>query len=105
MMRLSRTGNGRLVLDVTDDADYGVARRVSAALLETFRGKRGRSLVDVDGSSCLDVLIRGVTVVIRVDHAWGILVFALDEAGDGVILDVANYLGANAEALGIEVVR
>jgi hypothetical protein len=101
-MRLTRTASGRLNLDVTDDADYAVARRLAAAILETFRGRRGQSLVDVDGSSCLDVVIAGATVVIRVDHAWGILVFALDEAGDGVILDVANYLGANAKVLGIE---
>ena len=105
MTPLSRNGRGRLVLSVTLDPDYGLARRLAAAVLETFRGRRGQSLVDVDGSSYLDVVIAGATVVVGVCLTYGIDVFSVDEAGDGVILDVANYLGANAAALGIEIER
>lgn len=104
-MRLSRTANGRLNLDVTDDADYDVARRVAAAILATFRGRRGKSLMDVDGTSWLDVEICGVTVTVHVQRYFGVSVYAVDEAADGVILDVANYLGANAAAIGIEIER
>jgi len=104
-MRLTRTANGRLNLDVTDDADYAVARRIAAAILETFRGKRGTSLTDFDGSAWLDVEIMGVTVTVHVQRSLGVSVYAVDEAADGVICDVANWLGANAAALGIEIER
>jgi hypothetical protein len=101
-MRLNRTANGRLNLDVSDDMDYEVARRVAAAILATFSGRRGTSLVDVDGTSWLDLEIMGSTVTVHVQRYLGVSVYAVDEAADGVILDVANYLGANAAQLGIE---
>ena len=102
-MRLSRTVAGRLNLDVTDDPDYDVARRLATAILQAFRGRRGTSLTDVDGSSYLDVSIGKVTVTIHLHRMVGICVFAAEEAADGVILDVANYLGANAAQLGLEI--
>src|SRR3954447_22092064 len=101
-MRFSRTANGRLNFDVTDDPDYDVARRIAAAILKTFDGRRGKSLLDIAGSSYLAVVIAGVTVTIHAHRMKGIWVFAVDEGADGVILDVANYLKANAETLGIE---
>jgi hypothetical protein len=100
-MRFSRTASGRLNLDVTDAADYAVARRLAAAILETFRGKRSTSLTDVDGSAYLDVVIAGATVTIHLHRMTGICVFAAEEAADGVICDVANWLGASAAGLGI----
>lgn len=99
-MRLSRTANGRLNLDVTDDADYAVARRLASAILATFRGKRGTSLTDFDGSAWLDIEILGATVTVHVERYLGVSVYAVDEAADGVILDVANWLGANAAGFG-----
>jgi hypothetical protein len=104
-MRLSRTASGRLNLDVTDDPDYGVARRIAEAILKTFGGRRATSLMDVDGSAYLDVVIANVTVTIHAHRMTGICVFAVDEAADGVILDVANYLRANGDKLGIEMNR
>jgi len=101
-MRLSRTASGRLNLDVTDDPDYGGARRIAEAILKTFNGRRGTSLTDVDGSAYLDVVIANVTVTIHVHRMTGICVFAAEEAADGVILDLANYLRANGDKLGIE---
>jgi hypothetical protein len=101
-MHLIRNGRRRLSLSVTNYPDYDVARRVAEAVLRTFRGRRGNSLVDVDGSSYLDVVIAGATVVVGVHSAYGIDVFAVDEEADGVILDVANYLMANGDKLGIE---
>jgi hypothetical protein len=100
-MRFSRTASGRLNLDVTDDPGYDVARRLAEAILKTFNGRRGTSLTDVDGSAYLDVVIANVTVTIHVHRMTGICMFAAEEAADGVILDVANYLRANGKALGI----
>ena len=104
-MRFTRTASGRLQLNVTDDPDYDVARRIAAAILKTFSGRRGKSLMDIAGSAYLDVVIAGVTVTIHVHRLSGICVFAVDEAADGVILDVANYLKANGDKLGIETIR
>jgi hypothetical protein len=104
-MRFRRTDSGRVCLDVTDDPGYDVARRIAAAILKTFDGRRGKSLMDIAGSSYLDVVIAGVTVTIHAHRMKGICVFAVDEAADGVILDVANYLKANGDQLGIETIR
>ena len=104
-MRFTRTASGRLNLDVTDDPDYGVARRIAEAILKTFNGRRGTSLMEVVGSAFLDVVIANVTVTIHVHRMTGICVFAAEEAADGVILDVANYLKANGDKLGIETIR
>jgi hypothetical protein len=104
-MRFTRTANGRLNFDVTDVADYDFARRIAQAILQTFNGRRGKSLADVDGTSWLDVEIMGVTFTVHVQRSLGVSVYAVDEAADGVILDVANYLMANGDKLGIETSR
>src|SRR5687768_6176584 len=93
-MRFTRTANGRLNLDVLDEPDYEAARRLANALLTTFRGRRKASVVDF-GSAYLDIEIAGVMVTVHLHHMVGICVFAAEEAADGVIYDIGNYLAAN----------
>ena len=101
-MRFSRTAKGRLQLDLLDGPDFAVARAVSRAIATAFSGKLGLPLNDVDGSSWLDIDLMGGTVTVHVQRYLGISVFAADEASDGIIYDIANYLGAHAGQVGID---
>lgn len=99
-MRLTRTADGRLAFVVTDDADYDLARRVVAAMREALRLGRGTALSNFDGEY-VDLLAADVKVTVHLHRQAGLSVFAADEAAEGVLLDVANYLKANANDLGI----
>lgn len=101
-MRLSRTGTGRLQLDLLDGPDFDVARRVARAIATAFGGKMGLPLNDIDGTSWLDIELMGGTVTVHVNRNEGVSVFALDESSDGIIHDIANYLGACGKEMGID---
>jgi hypothetical protein len=102
-MRLSRTPTGRLELTLLDEPDHGVAQDVTRAIVKTFSGVPGQPLHDVDGSTWLDIGIGNARVTVHVSqYVFDTSVLARDEASDGIILDIANYLAANATDLGIE---
>src|SRR4051794_24508267 len=100
-MKLRQLEDGRLSLQVLAHADWDVARRLAQAITETFRGRRGQYLSDFDGGY-LDIEITGVAVMVNARHQQGVHVTALSEAANPVVCNVANYLGANAAKLGIE---
>src|SRR6478752_7033721 len=102
-MRFSRTASGRLELEILDYPDEDVASAVVGALVGTFQGVKRRELEDVDGSTWRDFDVMGGHVTVHVSYYFGgTSVVAGDEASDGTILDVANYLKANSAKLGIE---
>src|SRR4051812_348484 len=100
-MRFTRTPTGLLQLDLLDGPDFDVARRVSRAVATTFRGTLGQPLVDVDSSSWLDIDLMGGRVTVHVRRYLGVCIYSASEASDGILYDIANYLLAHAEQLGI----
>lgn len=102
-MRFYRIANGRLSLDIFDEPDFDVARNVSRAIMKAFQGRQQQPLIDVDGSSWLDIdLEGGACVTVHVQQYMGIDVYARDEQSDGVIYDIANYLSAHLVELGLQ---
>jgi hypothetical protein len=100
-MRLTRTDNGRPHLHLLDYPDFEVANRVEQGIRTTFRGRRLGDAVIGFQEQDVNLNLGGRLVKVRVHRSLGLSVLAADEAADGVIYDIANYLAAHAAELGI----
>src|SRR5262245_59621564 len=99
-MRLTRTEAGRPHLHLLDHPDFEVANRVEQGIRTTFRGRREGAFLGFEQYD-VNLNLSGRLVKVRVHRSGGLSVLATDEAADGAIYDIANYLAAHAAELGI----
>jgi hypothetical protein len=78
-----------------------VANRVEQGIRTTFQGRRlGDAVIGFEEQD-VALSLGGRRVLVRVHRSRGLSILAADEAADGVIYDIANYLAAHAAQLGI----
>jgi hypothetical protein len=99
-MRLTRTDDGRPHLHLLDDPDFDVANRVEQGIRTTFRGSRQGAFIGLEQHD-VNLSLSGRLVKVRVHRSHGLSVLAAEEAADGAIYDIANYLAAHAAELGL----
>jgi hypothetical protein len=100
-MRLTRTDQGRPQLLLLDHPDFEVANRVEQGIRTAFRGRRLGDAVLGFEQQDVNLSLAGRLVKVRVHRGRGLSVLAADEAADGALFDIANYLAAHAALLGI----
>jgi hypothetical protein len=92
-MRFTRNRSGRLELDLLDEPDWGAFEDFADNIVRTFNGSYAERVADLD-TCYLDIVIGGQTVTLHLQHYMGICVFAAEEAADGMIQNIGNYLAA-----------